>query len=328
MRVLVTGANGFVGRALIESLILGSFEVRGLVRQSSLALPSEVEQVAVGNLMDLKLSNSPSELRKAFKGVDTVVHTAASVHVMNDDVCNPLDKFRKVNLDATLVLARLSARSGVKRFVFISSIKVNGETTESCQTFKPDDVHIPDDPYGLSKYEAEQGLLSLGQETNMEVVIIRPPLIYGPGVKGNFASLIRWVNKPLPLPFGAINNQRSLVALDNLVSFIILCADREKSLKASNQIFLISDGQDVSTTQLLKKVGQALNLQSPSKITAWLVPFPVCIMTFLADVFGKRNIANRLFASLRVDSSKAHDLLGWTPVVTMDEQLAKILKES
>ena len=327
MKVLVTGATGFVGQALIENLLFESCEVRGLVRQSSVALPLAVEQVVVSDLRDLTLSNSSSVLREALKGVDIVVHTAARVHVMNNEVSNPLDEFRKVNHNATLVLARLAAESGVKRFVFLSSIKVNGEMTMSSQVFTPDDVHIPDDPYSLSKYEAEQGLLSLIQETNMEVVIIRLPLVYGPGVKGNFASMMRWMSKPLILPFGAIHNQRSLVALDNLVSFISLCVDREKSLKASNQIFLISDGQDVSTTQLLKKVGQALNYQSPPGINAWLVPFPVFIMKFLADILGKREIANRLFGSLQVDSSKTHNLLGWTPVVTMDEQLAKIPKE-
>ena len=327
MKVLVTGASGFVGQALIKSLLLDSYEVRGLVRQSSTALPSAAEQVVIGDLVDLTLSSSSTVLREAFKGVDAVVHTAARVHVMNDKASNPLDEFRKVNLNATLVLARLSAASGVKRFVFLSSIKVNGEMTSSDQVFTPDDLHIPDDPYGLSKYEAEKGLLSLMQETNMEVVIIRPPLVYGPGVKGNFASMIKWMSKPLPLPFGAIHNQRSLVALDNLVSFISLCVDRKKSLKAANQIFLISDGQDVSTTQLLKKVGEALNLQFPSGIQAWLVPVPVCIMTFFANILGKTDLANRLFGSLQVDSSKTYDLLGWTPVVTMEEQLAKMPKE-
>jgi nucleoside-diphosphate-sugar epimerase len=246
---------------------------------------------------------------------------------MNDNASDPLTEFRKMNRDATLAVARLAAESGVKRFVFLSSIKVNGEMTRPGHSFKPDDIHVPDDPYGLSKYEAEQGLLALAQKTGMEVVIIRPPLVYGPGVKANFASMMKWMGKPIPLPFGAIHNQRSLVALDNLVSFISLCADREKSPKAANQVFLISDGQDVSTTQLLRKVGQALNHHTPSGIKAWLVPIPVSIMTFFAKLLGKGAVANRLFGSLQVDSSKARDLLGWQPIVPMDEQLAKMTKK-
>ena len=328
MKTFVTGATGFVGKALIENLLSELYEVKALVRQSSDTLPLAVEQVILGDLADLALSNSSSLLREAFKDTEVVVHTAARVHVMHDDAFNPLAEFRKVNRDATLVLARLAAESGVKRFVFLSSIKVNGEMTRPSNPFTPDDVHVPDDPYGLSKYEAEQGLLALAQETDMEVVIIRPPLVYGPGVKGNFSNMIKWMSKPVPLPFGAIHNQRSLVALDNLVSFISLCVDREKSSEASNQVLLISDGQDVSTTQLLRKVGQALNLQSHSGITAWLVPVPVCIMRFCAKLIGRGDMANRLFCSLQVDSSKARDSLGWTPVVTIDEQLAKMPNET
>ena len=328
MKVLVTGATGFVGKALIEHLWSETFGVKALVRQSSVVLPLAVEQLVMGNLKNLTLSDSSDFLREAFKGVEVVVHTAARVHLMKDNACNPLDEFRKINRDATLILARLAAESGVKRFIFLSSIKVNGEMTRPSHPFTPDDINIPDDPYGLSKYEAEQGLLALAQETDMEVVIIRPPLVYGPGVKANFSLMIKWMNKPVPLPFGAIHNQRSLVALDNLVNFISLCVDREKSLKASNQIFLISDGQDVSTTQLLKNIGQAINLQSPSDIKAWLVPVPVSLMTFFARLLGRGDIANRLFGSLQVDSSKAFDSLGWTPVITMGEQLAKMAKET
>ena len=324
--ILLTGATGFVGKTLVTNLLSKASEVKALVRQSSSALPLAVDQVVVGDLVDLALDHSSGFLREAFNGVDVVVHAAARVHVMSDDASNPLAEFRKVNRDATLVLARLAAESGVKRFVFLSSIKVNGEMTRSGHPFTPNDVHVPDDPYGLSKYEAEQGLLALAQETGMEVVIIRPPLVYGPGVKANFASMMRWMGKPVLLPFGAIHNQRSLVALDNLVSFISLCADREKSPQAANQVFLISDGEDVSTTQLLRKVGQALNLQSPSGIKAWLVPVPVSIMTFFAKLLGKGDMANRLFGSLQVDSSKARDLLGWEPLITMDQQLAKMVK--
>jgi len=326
MTIVVTGATGFVGKALISDLLSKTVEVKAIVRQSSTALSSSIKQVVVGDLSDLALNDSSASLRDAFYGVEVVVHTAARVHVMNDDASDPLTEFRKVNRDATLILARLAAESDVKRFVFLSSIKVNGEMTRTSHPFTPDDVHVPNDPYGLSKYEAEQGLLALAKETGMEVVIIRPPLVYGLGVKANFASMIKWMGKPVPLPFGSIHNQRSLVALDNLVSFISLCADREKSPKAANQVFLISDGEDVSTTQLLRKVGQALNLQSPSGITAWLVPVPVSIMTFFAKLLGKGDVANRLFGSLQVDSSKARDLLGWEPLITMDQQLAKMVK--
>jgi len=324
VKTFVTGANGFVGKALIQRLLSELYEVKALVRQSSETLPMAVEQVIVGNLADLTLSDNSCLSRRHFKDVDVVVHTAARVHHINDGVFNSLTEYRKVNRDATLALARLAAASGVKRFIFLSSIKVNGELTGPSQSFTPDDVHIPDDPYGLSKYEAEQGLLALTLETKMDVVIIRPPLVYGPGVKGNFASMMKWMNRPLPLPFGAINNQRSLIALDNLVSFICLCVDLEKSSNASNQVFLICDGKDVSTTLLLKKVRQALKLHSSNDAKAWLLPVPVCIMTPLAKILGKGDIANRLFGSLKVDSSKAHDLLDWSADVDIDEQLAKM----
>ena len=328
MKTFVTGATGFVGKALIKKLLSEFYEVKALVRQSSEVLPLAVEQVIVGDLADLAIRDISRLSRRDFKDVDVVVHTAARVHLINDSAFNPLTEYRKVNRDATLVLARLAAESGVKRFIFLSSIKVNGELTGPSQSFTPDDLHIPDDPYGLSKYEAEQGLLALAQKTKMDVVIIRPPLVYGPGVKGNFASMIKWMNKPLPLPFGAIHNQRSLIAFDNLVSFISLCIDLEKSSKASNQVFLICDGKDVSTTQLLKKVGQAFSLYSPLGTKAWLLPVPVCIMASLAKLLGKGDIANRLFGSLTVDSSKARDLLGWKPLVDIDEQFAKMRKEA
>jgi nucleoside-diphosphate-sugar epimerase len=230
-------------------------------------------------------------------------------------VANPLEEFRKVNTGATLQLAKQAAESGVKRFIFLSSIKVNGEMTSLGEPFKPDDNFVPVDPYGLSKYEAEQGLLALAKETDMEVVIIRPPLVYGPGVRANFASMMFWMKKGVPLPFGVIHNKRSLVALDNLVSFIIRCIDHPK---AANEIFLISDNEDVSTTQLLSKVAKAYGKK------ACLIPVPVSWMKFAARLIGKADVANRLFSSLQVDSAKARDLLGWKPVVTMDEQLKKI----
>jgi len=248
------------------------------------------------------------------KNIDIVIHVAGRAHIINDAAANPLAEFRKVNTDATLQLARQAAKAGAKRFIFISSIKVNGETTEPGYPFTPADQFVPTDPYGVSKYAAEQGLLALARETGMEVVIIRPPLVYGPNVKANFVSMIKWVRKGIPLPFGAIDNQRSLVALDNLLSFIIHCIDHPK---AANEIFLISDGEDVSTTELLRRVARALGKKSR------LVPVPVSWLRFVAELAGKEDVANRLLGSLQVDSSKARELLGWKPVITMDEQLKK-----
>ncbi len=328
MKIFVTGATGFVGKALIENLLSEFCEVKALVRYYSESLPLSVEQIIVGDLVDLTFSKTSGLSTEDFKDVEVVVHTAARVHIINDNTSNSLSKFRKVNRDATLVLARLAAEAGVKRFIFLSSIKVNGEVTGPSKPFTPDDVYVPDDPYALSKYEAEQGLLALTQERDMDVVIIRPPLVYGPGVKGNFSSMIKWMSKPVPLPFGAIHNQRSLIALDNLVSFISLCADLKKSSNASNQVLLISDGEDVSTTQLLKKVREALEFQSPWGKKAWLLPVPVCIMMFFSRLLGKGDIANRLFGNLQVNSSKTRNLLGWKPVVTVDEQLVKIFKDN
>ena len=314
-KCLITGGTGFVGRALLPKLLVKGCQLKALVRKPS-ELPVEVEQVMV----DLGEIEDEGTIKAAFGGVDVVVHAAARVHLMQDRSANPLDEFRKLNRDSTLALAGLAADAGVKRFVFLSSIKVNGEETSPRRPpciFMPDDQFIPTDPYGLSKYEAEQGLQALAEKTGMEVVIIRPPLVYGPGVKANFASMIRWLRRGVPLPLGAIHNKRSFVALDNLVSFIALCADHSQSPKAANQVFLISDGEDVSTTQLLRKVADALG-KAPR-----LLPVPTGLMSFAARLIGKGDVADRLFSSLQVDSSKARDLLGWQPVITMDEQLNK-----
>jgi len=313
MKVLVTGATGFVGSELIRQLLAKALDVVGCVRSADSLLPSRVERFVVDDL-----TKSDINWSLVLASVDVVIHTAARAHVMDDKVHDPLSEYRKVNCDVTLRLAMAAAESGVKRFVFVSSVKVNGEMSALNRPFSPDDCFIPVDPYGLSKYEAEQGLFQIADETDMEVVIIRPPLVYGPGVRANFASMIEWVQKAIPLPFGAIHNGRSLVALDNLVDFIVLCADREKSPKATNEVFLISDNEDVSTTQLLRKVANAFGKKS------WLIPIPVSWMIFVAKLLGKEGVAVRLFSSLQVDSSKASDLLGWKPVVTMDEELKKI----
>lgn len=304
--ILLTGATGFVGQALVNELLAQGDQVKALVRQVTNVLPSSVEQLE-GALQDIQSSSV------IFAEVNTIVHCAARVHIMNDLVTDPLAEFRKVNTAGTLNLAKQAAEGGVKRFVFLSSIKVNGELTEG-KPFSPEDDFIPTDPYGLSKYEAEQGLLALAKETGMEVVIIRSPLVYGPGVKANFSSMLHWVNKGVPLPLGLVHNKRSFVGLDNLVSFILLCMTHPK---AASEVFLISDGEDVSTTELLHKVAKAFGKRT------CLVPIPVNWMTLSAKLIGKEDVANRLFGSLQVDSSKARELLGWEPVITMDEQLKK-----
>jgi len=308
--ILVTGATGFLGRALVLELLTKGCQMKALVRKPSV-LPVEVEQV----LMDLGEIKGERAIKDAFGGVDVVVHAAARVHMMQDRSTNPFAEFRKLNRDATLSLAALAANAGVKRFVFLSSIGVNGNN--NIKPFSENDNPNPQEPYAISKYEAEHGLLAIAKKTSMEVVIIRPPLVYGPNAPGNFGTLVNWLRRGVPLPLGAIHNKRSFVALDNLVSFITLCADRSQSLKAANQVFLISDGEDVSTTQLLRKVADALG-KNP-----WLLPIPVGLMSFSARLIGKVAAANRLFGSLQVDSSKARNLLGWQPVITMDEQLNK-----
>lgn len=313
--ILVTGATGFIGCAVLNRLLSQQKKIVGLVRCGNVSLPVGVEKF-VADLAGILPLNHIS-----FANIDVIIHTAARAHIMRDELIDPLTEYRKVNRDATLNLARLAAEAGVKRFVFISSIKVNGECTEMESPFIPEVSQIPDDPYGLSKWEAEQGLQQIAAETRMEVVIVRPPLVYGPGVKGNFASMINWVKKGVPLPLGAIHNLRSLVALDNLVDFIVLCGDREKSPQAANQVFLISDGEDVSTSDLLRKVAKAFGLKSR------LLPVPVGLMKFVAKALGKGAIADRLFGNLQMDSSKARELLGWKPVVTMDEQLAMMAEK-
>lgn len=321
--ILVTGGTGFVGHAVACALKEKGYVVGATVRQLSDKLADNIKQFPIHDFSEIAendTSESCINALKALEEADVVIHTIARVHLMQDNASDPLAEFRKLNRDATLAFARLAAKSGVKRFIFISSIKVNGEMTMPGKPFTPDDHFVPEDAYGLSKYEAEQGLLKLAAETDMDVVIIRPPLVYGPGVRANFSAMMKWVNKQVPLPLGAVHNKRSLVALDNLVSFILHCADITKTPQAANQVFLISDNQDVSTTELLRKVAQALGKKSR------LLPIPVWLMKIAATLIGKAAVADRLFGSLQVDSSKTHTLLGWQPVVTMEEQLAKTAK--
>lgn len=250
----------------------------------------------------------------AFDGIGTFIHAAARVHVMADTAADPLDEYRAVNTAGTLNLAKQAAAAGVKRFIFISSIKVNGEATSENQTFRYDDTPGPEDPYGISKAEAEVGLKKLADETGMEVVIIRPPLVYGPGVKANFAAMLRLSKKNLPLPLGAIHNKRSLVALDNLVDLIVTCIDHPK---AANQTFLVSDDQDVSTTELLQMMTHAAG----KKLR--LVPVPVSWLKLAGKLTGKQAVVDRLCGNLQVDISHTKDTLGWKPPISVEEGIAR-----
>ncbi|RXK88049.1 SDR family oxidoreductase [Chlorobaculum sp. 24CR] len=306
--ILLTGATGFVGSALIDRLLQDKYSVRAAVRKTMYQFPNGVDVVQVGDL------NPEIDWTDALNGVDCIVHLAARVHVLRDEAEDPLAEFRRVNVDGTMNFARQAALAGVRRFVFISSIKVNGEFTLFGKPFSAIEKPEPQDSYGISKYEAEKELAVLSAETGMEVVIIRPPLVYGPGVKANFASMMNWLARGIPLPLGSVYNQRSLVALDNLVDLIVTCIDHPK---AANQTFLVSDGEDMSTTQLLQRMGQALG--KPAR----LIPVPVELMTIIAKLLGQGAVAQRLFGSLQVDSSKTRDILGWKPVVTVDEALQK-----
>ncbi len=312
-KVLVTGATGFIGGAVIRRLIKeGSKDVVAAVRKPGLNISSSLQTVILPSLA------VDADWSEALVKVAVIVHCAARAHVMKDDAIDPVEAYREVNVAGTLELARQAALSGVKRFIFISSIKVNGESTPQGRQFLADDTPAPEDPYGVSKSEAEMGLLEIAKESSMDVVIIRPPLVYGPGVKGNFASLIKWVERGIPLPLGVVHNLRSLVALDNLVDFISLCI---RHPAAANQVFLVSDGNDISTGDLLSKIANAYGRR------AWLIPIPVGLMTFIARILGKKAVADRLFGSLMVDITKARDLLGWQPVLSMEEQLKKMAEK-
>tara|TARA_Y100001949_G_scaffold168132_1_gene166501 strand:- start:4781 stop:5719 length:939 start_codon:yes stop_codon:yes gene_type:complete len=302
-KVMLTGANGFVGSALISRLASRSdVRVISAVRNGELG----ADRIAVGDI------HGRTDFTEALAQVDVVIHAAARAHIMRDEVSDPLAEYRKVNVEGTLNLAHQAIDAGVRRFIFLSSIKVNGEATVNGKKFSAHDLPAPEDAYGVSKLEAEQGLLKLSAESGMEVVIIRPPLVYGPGVKGNFASMIKLVDKGMPLPLGAIHNKRSLVGINNLVDLINRCMDHPA---AANQIFLAGDDRDLSTTELLRGVGEAMG--KPAR----LISVPSSLLRLGAGLLGRKAIAQRLLGSLQVDISETCNQLDWQPPCTVEDGL-------
>ncbi len=307
--ILVTGANGFVGKALCALLLAHGMSVSAAVRKHSNMQGGRFNYTFVGDI------DGNTDWDVALKNIDCVVHLAARVHVMNETSSDPLKEFRRVNRDGTEKLARDAASAGVKRLIYLSTIKVNGELTNG-DPFTEQVGHPPVDPYGLSKWEAENLLRQISAETGMEVVIIRPPLVYGPGVKGNFLTLLKLVLKGFPLPLGRVTNRRSLVALDNLLDLIRECIANPQ---AANETFLVSDGEDLSTAELIKAIAHAMK-KSPR-----LIPVPLRWLTIAALISGKKAVANRLLGSLQIDSGKATRLLGWRPPQTVAQGVERVV---
>ncbi|MGB4116654.1 MAG: NAD-dependent epimerase/dehydratase family protein [Polaromonas sp.] len=308
-RVLVTGAGGFIGQAVCSDLQLRGHQVVGAVRQRNAVHESaSVNYVSMGDMDD------STDWSSVVKEVDCVVHLAARVHLMNDTAQDPLAEFRRVNVDLTLNLARQAALAGARRFIFVSSVKVNGENTPFGQPFTAEDMPCPTDFYGISKHEAEQLLMQLAKTTGMEVVVVRPVLVYGPGVKANFYQMMDWLKKGVPLPLKALDNQRSMVALDNLVDMIAICLSHPA---AANQTFLVSDGEDLTVSDLMERTSLALGRR------ARLLTMPMALLKLIGRIFGKQAVIHRLCEPLQVDIMKSRQLLGWCPPVPVDIALKK-----
>lgn len=307
--ILLTGVSGFVGSHLVKSLC--DAEIVAIGRSKPVIFDES-------NFLSCSIDGK-GDYTSILSGVAVVIHCAARVHVMDDLADNPLELFREVNTRGTLNLARQAAEAGVKRFIFISSIKVNGELSKRNKPFTCFDRHLYEDPYGQSKSEAEEKLLELSVLTGMEVVIIRPPLVYGPGVKANFSSLMSLVSKGVPLPFGSITlNKRSLVSVRNLVDLIITCVDHPR---AANQVFLVSDGHDFSTAELVKCMAKSLG------VSGRMLPVPIWCYRFIGKLFGKKDLVGRLIGSLEVDIKYTTEVLGWSPPQSIQAAFEETARE-
>jgi UDP-glucose 4-epimerase len=299
MKILITGVSGFLGSRILSNL---TGDITGIGRNN-------IEEFD-GFSFVKKFIGSDTDYSDCLANKEVVIHCAARVHVMKDKSLDPLSSFREVNTAGTLNFARQAAEAGIRRFIFISSIKVNGESTKHGVRFRSIDERKPEDHYGISKAEAEVGLLDIATRTRMEIVIIRPALVYGPGVKGNFYNLLKLSKLPIPLPFGLINNKRSFVYLDNLVDLIIICVDHPE---AANRVFLASDGDDLSLTKLLMLIKASMNK------SVLMLPVPVVIFKLLGKVTGKLAVIDRLVGSLQVDNSDAMKYLNWRAPYSVEQ---------
>lgn len=309
MKVAVTGANGFVGSAVCDRLVQTHHTVRPVVRTSSSNRPGAF---AVGDI------HGKTDWREALQGMDCVVHCAARVHVMDDRSGDPLAAFRAVNVEGTQRLAEQAVQAGVRRLVYVSSLKVLGEATPPGKPFHAKSAPEPKDPYGISKWEAETALRAIGNASGLDVVVVRPPLVYGPGVKANFARLVQAVARGIPLPLGSVSNRRSLVGLDNLTDLIATCAQHPA---AAHQTFLVSDGLDTSTPELIQAIAHALG--RPARL--WSVP--VALLRLAGRLSGQGAQVERLTGSLQVDIRHTREVLGWTPQVTLQQGLQSVVQE-
>lgn len=306
--ILITGGTGFISKALFTSLLSNNYKVRTTVRETAELekLPVGITGLTTGNLVHV------TDWKPFLDGVDVVVHLAAHVHHMQDDGSNSEETYQQINVKVTQALAETASKSGVKRFVFISSIKAMGEETEPHETWNESSPCKPQDAYGRSKYDAEQALTDISHKTGLEVVILRVPLVYGPNLKANMARLFRIVDRGLPLPLGKVKNTRSLLFVGNLVDAIRLSLDHPKAV---GQTFLVSDGEDISSPELIRRIAHALN--RPAR----LLPFPPSVLRWAGRLTGKSSMVDRLLNSLEIDSSMIRKELNWTPPFSMNQGL-------
>jgi len=314
MKICVTGSSGFIGKALCKQLLKYKHDILATSRYSNLPDIKPEKNLKFIQIEDINIEKKWPEI---LSGVECIIHCAARAHIMNDNKVDSLSLYQKVNVEGTRKLAEQASIAGVKRLIFLSSIKVNGELTKKSFCFRHADIPFPEDAYGISKWEAEQVLWEISRKSGLEIVIIRPPLVYGPGVKGNFLRLLNLVKRNVPIPLATVDNYRSFIGIDNLVDLLIRCTDHPG---ASGQTFLVSDGEDLSTPTLIKKISSAMGKKN------FLFPVPISLIKFIGRMVGKSSEVDRLLSSLQIDSSLVYDKLGWKPPLNSDEGLLKMIK--